>query len=477
MNAQPVENYKLNMKNLLLKKWYLSFLLFALLDTTSHAQQIAPFKENDRVVFLGNSITDGGHYHSYIWLYYMTRFPAMNLTVLNAGIGGDTVWEMLRRIDGDVFSKQPTVLFTTFGMNDTGYLEYNEQEADKFADQKVEESRQGYMQMEERYKQLVDTRIVLLGSSPYDEHVKIADNTPLKSKNKAMLRVVDFQRESAQANGWEFYDFNQPMSAFSARMQKDDPYFTLSGNDRVHPDLDGHMVMAYLILKAQGFSGTKVAEMDIDAAHGKVLVSENCSLSDLHKTAAGWNFDYQANALPYPLDTVARGWGSKKSQYDAMAVVPFMEEMNQELLRVRGLKGNYKLLIDQVEIGSWSATAFEKGINLAALDHTPQYQQARRIMYLNEERWEIERRFRDYAWVQYNFFQPKGLLNANNRKAIEVFQEHEQSDGWLRAKGDLYAKAMFPEIRKAWNDEMELLLQAIKRTSVPQKRTISLVRI
>lgn len=39
-------------------------------------------------VFLGNSITDGGHYHSYIWLYYMTRFPYMDLRVMNAGIGG-----------------------------------------------------------------------------------------------------------------------------------------------------------------------------------------------------------------------------------------------------------------------------------------------------------------------------------------------------------------------------------------------------
>ncbi|MGO3653801.1 MAG: hypothetical protein ACTJFN_05470, partial [Sphingobacterium sp.] len=42
------------------------------------AQQISPFGDGDRVVFLGNSITDGGHYHSFIWLYYLTRFPDMN---------------------------------------------------------------------------------------------------------------------------------------------------------------------------------------------------------------------------------------------------------------------------------------------------------------------------------------------------------------------------------------------------------------
>src|SRR5690606_28637239 len=134
--------------------------------------------------------------------------------------------------------------------------------------------------------------------------------------------------------------------------------------------------------------------------------------------------------------TVARGWGSKKSQFEATKVVPFVEEMNQELLTMRGIKGEYNLLIDGEEIGTWTAADFAKGINLAELDKTPQYQQALRIMHLNEEGWEIERRFRDYAWVQYNFFQPKGLLDANNRKAIEVLDQHKEKDGWLRAKRD-----------------------------------------
>ena len=54
------------------------------------AQQPEPFKKGDRVAFVGNSITDGGHYHSYIWLYYMTRFPDRKISIYNCGIGGDT---------------------------------------------------------------------------------------------------------------------------------------------------------------------------------------------------------------------------------------------------------------------------------------------------------------------------------------------------------------------------------------------------
>jgi hypothetical protein len=45
------------------------------------AQNIPAFSKGDRVVFVGNSITCGGHYHSYIWLYPVTtsQRPAMTI--------------------------------------------------------------------------------------------------------------------------------------------------------------------------------------------------------------------------------------------------------------------------------------------------------------------------------------------------------------------------------------------------------------
>ncbi len=450
---------------------------FFLQGRIAGAQEIKPFTHHDRVVFLGNSITDGGHYHAYIWLYYMTRFPGMDVSIQNAGIGGDRVVEMVRRLDGDVFNKQPTVLVTTFGMNDSGYFEYNGAELDKFADEKVRESHAAYQEMEKRYRELTGVRIVLMGSSPYDEGAVIAGNTPFKGKNNAMRRIVDFQKASAQSNHWEFMDLNQPMMQINARIQQRDPAFTLCGNDRIHPDNDVHMVMAYLFLKAQGFAGNKVAEIAIDAGNQNVIAAVNCDLSAVRKTETGISFDYKANSLPYPLDTVPRGWGNKKSQYEALRAVPFMEEMNQEQLVVTGLQGRYRLVIDDEEIGVWSAEELAAGINLAALTNTPQYQQALGVMYLNEERWEIERRFRDYAWVQHNFFQPKGLLNANNRQAIAVMDEHIATDGWLRAKRDLYTKVMLPEVRNAWQDQMDELVRAIRDAAIPRKRSITLVSV
>ena len=55
-------------------------------------------------------------------LLYTSDMP---IRVFNGGIGGDTAYDMNKRLDGDIFAMKPSVLMVTFGMNDSGYFEYN----------------------------------------------------------------------------------------------------------------------------------------------------------------------------------------------------------------------------------------------------------------------------------------------------------------------------------------------------------------
>lgn len=460
-----------------MKKLFVLIAAVCMTYTTAFAQTVKPFKEGERAVFLGNSITDGGHYHSYIWLYYMTRFPNMPLRIFNGGIGGDTAYDMNKRLDGDIFSMKPSVLMVTFGMNDSGYFEYNGDNPKEFGEQKYQESIKNYQQMEKRFKDLPDTRIVMVGTSPYDETVQLKENVPFKTKNETIKRIVEYQKESAAKNNWEFTDLNAPMVALNQQNQQKDPAFTLCGSDRIHPDNDGHMVMAYLFLKAQGFVGKEVADMEINANKKQVVKAENCTISNIKKNGKDLSFDYLAEALPYPLDTIARGWGQKKSQAEAMKVIPFMDEMNREVLKVTGLKGDYKLLIDNEEIGIWSGVDLAKGINLATESKTPQYQQALTVMHLNEYRWEIEKTFREYAWCQFGFFQQQGLLFANDRKAIEVMDENVDKNVWLKGRRDMYSKMMFDAVRDAREQEMEVFINKIYEVNKPVVRKILLRKI
>ncbi|MGV8963723.1 MAG: SGNH/GDSL hydrolase family protein [Candidatus Saccharimonadaceae bacterium] len=460
-----------------MKKKNILFFIFFTIASVLISQPVSQFKKGERVIFLGNSITDGGHYHSFIWLYYMTRFPNMDLHILNAGIGGNTVFDMYKRLDGDVFSKNPTTLVVTFGMNDSGYQEYNSNDAARFGEEKYRETYENFKLLEGRLEEFSGTKIVMMGGSPYDETAKIENNTSLIGKNNVMKRIVTFQKRSADENDWQFLDLNGPMTAINQTFQENDPGFTICGLDRIHPENDGHMVMAYLFLKEQGLDVNAVTDFEVNASRKSVTHSANCEISNVRGNRERLSFDYFAYSLPYPLDTIPRGWNAKHSQADAMKYVPFMEEMNREEIKVTDLdNGDYKMYIDGEEIGTWSSSDLSKGVNLAAETKTPQYQQALSIMHLNELRWEIERDFRDYAWIQYGFFQERGLLFANNRASLEALDKEIANDPWLKMQRENYVRMMHQPFRETRESDMDMIVAKIYEINQPKMRKITLMK-
>ncbi len=86
-----------------------------------------PFRNGDRVVFLGDSITEQRLYTTYLETYLLTRFPSWNLKFRNAGWGGDTSFLRTRGVPAtqalqrDVLDLHPTIVTIDFSMNDAGY--------------------------------------------------------------------------------------------------------------------------------------------------------------------------------------------------------------------------------------------------------------------------------------------------------------------------------------------------------------------
>ncbi len=459
-----------------LKRQILLMVAMVLAGLTQAQQTTPPFKKGERVVFVGNSITHGGHYHSFIWLYYITRFPEMPITVMNAGIGGDCAWDIGERLEEDIFSKNPTYMTMTFGMNDVGYYDFYKDNAQELAERQIKKSFDSYQAIEKRMQEARGVTKVIIGGSPYDETSKI-EKEIFPTKNDALLKVDDFQQASAEKNGWGFVDFNRPMLAINQREQAKDPLFTLCGSDRIHPDNDGHMIMAYLFLKAQGMAGKKVADIVIDAENMKINLAENCKVSDLESGTNTIEFKYLAKALPYPLDTISRGWESKKSQADALKLIPFIQEFNQEDLKVSGLRlGGYQLKIDGQLISTFSSVDLQNGINLAEYTNTPQYRQASSIMYLNEERFEIEKRLRDYAWMEFSFLQGKGLLFADNQSAVDTIHAH-WDDIFVRGNFGVYEKAQYASVRKTWEEQMGQIVKNMYEMAQPKEHVFELVKV
>lgn len=456
---------------LLIISLFLSFTLFS--------QSVVPFQAGDRVVFLGNSITDGGRYHSFVWLYYMTHFPERRIQIFNSGISADMVSNMQKRFETDVLPHKPSYIMLTFGMNDSGYSGYDKPDGAAYGEKMYQDAVENYKAMETKLKAYRKAKVGIMSSSPYDENVELPDNPASKAhkgKLDVMLKIADFQKEQAEKNAWGFVDITRPMAEINVKGQEKDPSFTISGGDRVHPGNLGHMVMAYLFLKAQGFAGEKVADIVIDAKERKAIISENCKISAVKNNDGKLSFNYLAKSLPYPTDTLHL-WGSA-SQHEALDLVPFVKDMNEEKLRIKGLSdGEYELKIDNELIGKFSMRELSNGINLATYSNTPQYQQALSVMHLNEERWEIERRLRQYKGLHYRYLEGKGLLLEDSRKTLDQLQSELNTHYILPHLYPNYTKARFEEIRKTWEAMQELLVDRIYSINKPIERSIEIIKI
>lgn len=450
-------------------------LLFFFCSTIS-SQNIPIFKEGDRVAIVGNSITCGGHFHSYIWLYYMTHFPDARIEIFNEGVGGDVASSISKRLD-KVFEHDPTIVTLSFGMNDTGYMDFTKPENQAKGEANVKDSEKSYMEIEAEYDRHPGVKKILIGSSPYDETTKF-NKVPFPGKNEYIIEISDFLKDRAKTKGWKYVDFNRPMTEINMREQNSDSTFTLCGGDRIHPANNGQLVMAYLFLKAQGLAGQPVADIVIDASSKSVKRHQNCRISDLTVAKSdSISFIYHANSLPYPLDKGHYN-GERYSQYDALNVIPFMDEMNYEGLCVSGLENGYYLLkIDGKVICRLTARDLSRGINMTCYEETPQNIKAQEIRQLNEQRWLMEREMREYYWVEYNLMRDKGLLWESNQAAVDTLLKYRKVNPFVNMLKDYWLRFMYEDVREDINNEQKEIVDKIYGMNKPQPLRIDLVRV
>jgi lysophospholipase L1-like esterase len=460
------------------KKGFFLLLLIVTLSVNSIAQVqlLAPFQPGERACFVGNSITEQGYYESYVWLYYMLHFPGRRITVYNCGIGGDRAKNIWGRLDADVLAKKPTTVCMTFGMNDSGYFEFLQANADSTAKERVKESQHYFDSITQKLKAYPAAKKIIITSPLYDETMKNPKNY-FPGKSKTIEAIAAFQEKTARDNHWGLVDFLRPMTDISLREQKKDSAFTLTSSDRIHPGNAGHFVMAWLFLKQQGLAGKPVANMVINASTRKIQQADNCQLSALSVAPGDIRVDYLANSLPFPQDTISRMWDNPQRQADALKVIPFNDEMNREMLTVQGLaNGNYSVTIDGKPIGTWTGEQLGAGINLALLTNTPQYDQAMTVLWLNEERMALESKLRQYYWLQFNYLKDIGLQFNDSKVAMDSVASRSVRDWFVGSKKDNYRAARYAAVRAAWQKEMDVLVDEIYRLNQPRKHTIRIVK-
>ena len=382
----------------------------ALLATSAAAGEFF-FKDGDRVVFLGDSITEQRLYTTYIEAYTLTRHPDWKLWFRNVGWGGDTSWlrqrahpdekqlfaadeatqqkmvedSVGRGLRRDVLPLKPTAITIKFGMNDFSYQKFRE---DIF---------KTYVRSQSELAKVLaanGARVAFLTPQPIED--KRPD--PEKDvKNQSLRQFCDGLKEVAAKQNALFVDQFDPYMAIMMRERAADPAAYIGGGDAVHPGPAGHTIMAWAVLKGLGASAL-VSRAEIDGAAGKLLASDGCRITNLKAEQGTVAFDRSDDALPMPIDPKAEA---------ALKLAPILQDLDMYELKVSGLpEGTYELSIDGEAVGKASNEDLSKGWNLAttAGPITKQSQEVLNLVFQKNnifyKRWRSVQLYDFPSWIQ-----------------------------------------------------------------------------
>jgi len=337
-------------------------------------------KEGDTVVFYGDSITAQHLYTRFAEEFVLTRYPALNIRFVNAGVPGDSTYggyagTMQQRVQRDVTAFHPAMITVMLGMNDGGYGPISTKIDSTF--------RKGYNDLlDSLIRENPTAKLTIILPTPYDE---ITHGTDFAGYSKTIDSIADDVAEIAAqrrlAGGAQVFvvDFHHSLLNALSHAANDFPALApLMIPDRIHPGAASHWIMAADLMAAWHVDPV-VSNVTISSSDGKTSQSERTKIFDLRKTATDLRWTQLDEALPLPIDL-----------NDAMTAVLLkessIEQLDRQMLRIHGLNaGTYELRIDQKLIGIFSSETLDRGVNLALLK-TPMLDQARGID------WEEDRR-------------------------------------------------------------------------------------
>jgi len=378
------------------------------------------FKPNDRVVFLGDSITEQYQYSTYLELYLTTRFPTGNMTFVNAGIGGDTAHGGANRFQSHVLDEKPTAITINFGMNDAGYGQFNPA-ANKVYVEKT-------TAMVEAAKK-AGARVALCSPNAVDRRVQANFKLYVETQKQfyAPLKDIAATHEVSHAD-----QYAVTRAAVEA-MEKDDPTAKVAKPyyDGFHTSPSGGLLMAHAIL-TQLNAPAVVSDVVIEM--GKETKATNAKVEKLEANEKTVGFTRTDAALPLPV------------QNDWRSMLPYtnqLKDLNYYGLTVKGLAGGsdakYDVTIDGKVVGTFTAAELAAGVNLGNAGTGPLFDQANAVFQaINRKNDMVRDRF--FGVVRYN---PPGWLSdlsegIASRKSKELTKRMEKIDA---AQAEVYKLA------------------------------------
>ncbi len=207
------------------------------------------FEKGSKVLIIGDSITDacrerpvglgeglGLGYVKYINAIIQTEYPELGITIMNTGIGGDTIRNLKARWQTDVIDLAPDYLAIHIGVNDV-WRSFDSPDHPELAVE-LDEYIATYNELLDQTKPKVKAIILM---TPFLSETDKSE--PMFAK---LLGYIQAVKDIAEKHGLTCVDMQAEFESYMARGLSP---AMLSG-DRVHPSQVGAMVMAKAFMKA-----------------------------------------------------------------------------------------------------------------------------------------------------------------------------------------------------------------------------------
>jgi len=226
-------------------------------------------KADTNILFLGDSITQGGTYIAYLQTYLWDLYPDRNYNLINLGLGSETASglseddhpfprpDIHTRIDRALAEAKPDLTFICYGMNDGIYHPPSKQ--------RFQAHKKGMEKLINKVK-ATGSEIILLTPPPFDAQTKRLNGRALASKKAPEFGYkTPYENYDSVLEGYGKWviekrdevalsiDIHTPLKDDLSTIRKMDP--TYRYGDGVHPNDRGHYIIARTILKALNAPG------------------------------------------------------------------------------------------------------------------------------------------------------------------------------------------------------------------------------
>ena len=202
------------------------------------------FSENDRVLLIGDSITDCGRredpekvgygYVRMIRDHYITTEPTGKIQIINKGIGGDRVTDLANRWKEDVIAEQPDWVSISIGINDV-WRQLDSTNVDQVFPDVFEEI---YTDLLSQIANETNARIILMEPTIIEEDVQ-------SPGNKKLIPYIETVHRLAEKYDAILVPTHQAFKQFLQHNSEDE-----LTTDGVHMTSIGNLLMAQTWIKA-----------------------------------------------------------------------------------------------------------------------------------------------------------------------------------------------------------------------------------